>query len=49
MFSLLKNPTCFDAALIEASSEIIFWAAPENLCESWQDTWLVWGGSVGRD
>ena len=49
MFSLLKYPTCFDAVLMEASFEIIFWDVPKKLYEFWQGAWLVGDGLVGRD
>ena len=29
----IKNPKYFDAVLIEAPFEIIFWDVPENVCE----------------
>ena len=48
MFPLLKNPTCFDAVVMEASFEIIFWDVPEKLCELWQDAWLIGDDLVGR-
>ena len=39
----------FDAVLMEAFFEIIFWDVPEKLCEFWQDAWLVRDGLVGTD
>ena len=49
MFPLLKNPTCFDVVLMEASFDIIFWDVPENLCEYWQNAGLIGHDLVGRD
>ena len=49
MFPLLKNPTCFDAVLMKASFEIIFWDVPEKLCQFWQDAWLVGDDLIGTD
>ena len=49
MFPLLKNPTCFDAVVMEASFENIFWDVSEKLYEFWQDACLVEDGLVEGD